>query len=313
MIFDVSFTSATGSPLQLCDLARESEKLGFHSVWIAHDLLSDNAWVACGAIARSTSKIMVGPGIVNPYSTSLPEIAMAAATLDNLSGGRALLGIGPGAKLMLEAAGIEQTRVISRLGEAISYLGKALKPRSGILNLKLGKSIPIFLGGQSPRLLEHAGMWGVGALPLLTPPSYAETAMRAIVRGAKRAGIEVKRSELVASILVSLAKEREEALKSFAKFITSILKYLSPYQLEPAGIHATEVEDLLGTYSEKGWQALPEKVYGLGVTDVESLIRTLEQISRAGFRRVKCGSPQGPDKREALRILAKSVVPRFKS
>jgi 5,10-methylenetetrahydromethanopterin reductase len=313
VIFDVSFTSSSGSPSQICDLARESEKLGFRSVWIAHDLLWDNAWVVCGAIARSTSRIMVGPGIVNPYSSSLPEIAMAAATLDNLSGGRSLLGIGPGAKLMLAAGEIRQTHAFSKLGEAISYLGKALKPRSRILNLKLGKSIPIFLGGQSPKLLEYVGRWGVGALPLLTPPSYADTAMRSIVGGAKRAGIGVKRSELVASILVSLAKEKDEALKSFARFITSILKYLSPYQLEAAGIHAAEVEDLLETYSERGWQALPEKVYRLGTTDVESLIGALEQISKASFRRVKCGSPLGPNKREALRILAKSVVPRFKN
>ncbi len=96
MIFDTSFVSSSGSPLEICHLAVKAEKLGFNAVWMAHDLLSDNAWVICGAIANSTSKIMVGPGIVNPYSCSLPEIAMAAASLDNLSKGRCLLGIGPG-------------------------------------------------------------------------------------------------------------------------------------------------------------------------------------------------------------------------
>jgi len=312
VLFDVSFTSATGSPSYICSLASRSERLGFRSVWMAHDLLWDNAWVICGAIARSTSKVLLGPGIVNPYSSSLPEIAMASASLDNLSDGRCLLGIGPGARLMLEDARILQTNVISRLGEAVAYLREALKPDSKVLRTGLTRRIPLFVGCQSPRLLEHIGRWQVGALPLLTPPSYAKTAMDAIVSGAKKVGKGVRRSDLIASILVSLSRDKEAALERFAKFITSILVHLSPYQLGAAGVHQNEVTDLLRDYSEKGWTAMPEKVFKLGATDIESCTRALEEVSRAGFTRVKCGSPLGPDEKEAMNILAKKIFPHFK-
>src|SRR2546426_10377769 len=111
MLFDVSFTSASGAPGQVCELASLSEKMGFHSVWMAHDLLWDNAWVVCGAIARSTTRLFVGPGILNPYSATPAEIARAAAALSNISEGRCIIGIGPGARLMLLEVGIEQPHV----------------------------------------------------------------------------------------------------------------------------------------------------------------------------------------------------------
>jgi len=311
MLFDVSFTSASGSPEYICGLASRSEKLGFHSVWMAHDLLWDNAWVICGAIARSTSRILVGPGIVNPYSSTLPEIAMAAATLDNISAGRSLLGLGPGARLMLEEGGVAQTHVIGTLGAALQYLRDALKPGSKSLHIDIARRIPIYVGCQSPKLLEYVGRWQVGAMPLLTPPSYATHAMQAIRRGANTAGEGVDRQELIASILMSLSTNEEKSRESFAKFIMSVLAHLSPHQLKEAGFDSAEVTDLLKTYAERGWAAVPEKVYRLGVTDVETCVKSIEVASRAGFGRVKCGSPLGPDKEEALAILANRVVPHF--
>jgi 5,10-methylenetetrahydromethanopterin reductase len=311
LLFDVSFTTASGSPQDICILASKSEKLGFHSFWMAHDLLWDNAWVICGAIARSTSRILIGPGIVNPYSSTLPEIAMAATTLDNISGGRSLLGIGPGAKLMLEAGGVSQTHAIGTLGSAIEYLKDALKPGSKTLRIEPTKQIPIYVGCQSPKLLESIGRWQVGSMPMLTPPSYAKYSMQAIRRGAEKEGKPVDEKDHIASLLMSLSTDEEKSRKSFAKFMMSILEHLSPHQLKEAGFDSGDVADLLKVYAERGWEAVPEKVYQLGVIDVESCIKSIETASQAGFGRVKCGSPLGPDKEEAMEILAKYVVPHF--
>ena len=311
MLFDVSFTSASGSPGQVCELASLSEKMGFHSVWMAHDLLWDNAWVVCGAIARSTTRIFVGPGIVNPYSSTPAEIAMAAATLDNISGGRCILGIGPGARLMLQEGGIEQTHVIRTLGKAIGYLKDTLSPDSTSLHVPTSHRIPIYVGCQSPKLLEHVGMWQVGALPLLTPPSYASNAIQAIKKGEKKAGVGVANVDLIASFLVSISKDEEESRRSFARFIMAILPHLSQSQLREAGVLLSDIPDLHKVYSEKGWEGLPDRVFRLGITDVESCIRSIEEARRVGFGRVKFGSPLGPNKEEAIRILADEVTPHF--
>jgi len=309
LLFDISFTSSSGPPSTVCSLASLGEELGFRAVWLAHDLLWDNAWVICGGIAKATSKILVGPGIVNPYSSTSAEIAMGAVTLDTLSGGRCVLGIGPGAKLMLEDGGIAQPHVIQTLGRSIEYLKRALEPGSETLRIPVIRRIPIYAGCQSPKLLEFVGRWQVGALPLLTPPSYAPIAMEALRRGFRDAGAEVPKEDLIASLFVSLSHEQTASLKSFASFIMPTLRHLSEHQLREAGVSLKELPDLNKSFSERGWEGLPQKVFKLGVTDVESCIKSIEVAQSAGFGTVKCGSPLGPDKEEAIRILAEKVLP----
>jgi 5,10-methylenetetrahydromethanopterin reductase len=311
VIFDISFVSSSGSPSEICHLAARAEKLGFRAAWMAHDLLSDNAWVICGAVANSTSRIEVGPGIVNPYSCSLPEIAMGAASLDNLSNGRCVLGIGPGAKRLLLDGNIRQVRAMSKLEESISYLRQALGPETEILKIRPTRSVPIYMGGQSPRLLENIGRWGVGALPLLTPPSYASKAFALMKKGADSAGIELKQEDLVASILVSLANDENEAARTFADFTASILQHLSPYQLIEVGITPKEVSEIVRRYLEEGWEALPSKIYELGAVGTENCIKALNEVARGGFTRAKIGSPLGPDKEMAMEMFVKSVQQHF--
>lgn len=312
MIFDTSFVSNSGSPLEICHLATKAEKLGFNAVWMAHDLLSDNAWVICGAIANSTARIMVGPGIVNPYSCSLPEIAMAAASLDNLSNGRCLLGIGPGARGLLHDGNVKQVQVMSKLKEAVLYLKEALKPHSRILKVDVNRSIPMYLGCQSPRLLESIGRWELGALPMLTPPSYATEALSLMKKGAEQAGVKLRKKDLVACIFVSLAKDENSATKTFADFITSVLPHLAPSQLQTLQISPKDAAELIRRYPEEGWEMLPSKIYELGAVGVERSIKTLNEVARAGFVRVKIGSPLGPNKTTAIEMFAKQVKPQFK-
>lgn len=311
MIFDISFVSSSGSPAGITRLAQRSEECGFNAVWMAHDLLWDNSWVVCGAIAASTSRIKIGPGIVNPYSCSLPEIAMAAASLDNLSGGRCLLGIGPGAKEMLAAAGIRPTSVISRLEYSVAYLRRALATPSSILRINLARNVPLYVGCQSPKLLECIGKWGIGGLPLLTPPTYASSAFAQIERGAESTGILINRQNQIASILVSLSRDEQEALKTFAEFIIPMLKHLSYHQLAEIGIDKDDVDEVVRTYSEDGWEAVPSKFYQLGAVGIEGCIKAVNEVSKAGFIHVKIGSPLGPQKEEAINICAREVIPHF--
>ena len=307
MIFDISFVSSSGSPIEICRLAAKAEKLGFNAVWMAHDLLSDSAWVICGAIANSSSRIKVGPGIVNPYSCSLPEIAMAATSLDNLSNGRCVLGVGPGAKRLLLDGNIKQMQVISKLEQTVGYLREALRPSSEILKINVNRAIPIYVGCQSPKLLEHIGQWRVGALPLLTPPSYASKAFASMKKGAEAAGVELRQQDLIASILVSLAKDENDAARSFADFIISILLHLSPHQLDELGISPKEAYEIVRCYPQEGWEMLPSKIYRLGAVGVENCIKALNEIAHAGFTRAKIGSPLGPNKEIAMEVFVKNV------
>ena len=310
MKFDVSFVS-TCPPDQIVKFSLIAEKMGFNAVWMAHDMLWDNAWVICGAIANSTSRILVGPGIINPFSCSLPEIAMAAASLDNLSHGRCVLGIGPGAKGMLHDSGIPQNNVISRLNESIIYLKNSLNPNSNILKIDVNNEIPLYIGCQSPKLLEHVGRWGVGNLLLLSPPKYAPKALNFIKKGSELSNLPIQIDNLVASVFISLSKKTEDAEKRFGDFIISVLPHLSSYQLIESNISDSEIISIIDQYDQKGWSSLPSKIFELGAIGVESCIKTFEYLSKVGFNRIKFGSPLGPNIEESLSIFHDEILTVF--
>ena len=88
----------TGSELSardVLDLARQAEAAGIESLWLNEDIGRDSI-AMLSAIATTTKSIGVGTAIINVYTRSAFQIAMAAATLDDLSQGRARLGLSVG-------------------------------------------------------------------------------------------------------------------------------------------------------------------------------------------------------------------------
>ena len=78
-------------------LAQAAEAAGFDQLWISNDLFLRSALAILPAVALATTRLQVGTGIVNPYTLHPGEIAMFAATMDELSGCRFNLGLAAGA------------------------------------------------------------------------------------------------------------------------------------------------------------------------------------------------------------------------
>src|SRR5215211_4699695 len=101
-------------------LAQAAEAGGFDQFWVSHDLFLRSAPVILTAVAGVTRRIELGTCIVNPYTLNPAEMAMMAATLDEVSGGRFNLGLGAGAAQFLKWIGIEQTRPLTAVAETAS-------------------------------------------------------------------------------------------------------------------------------------------------------------------------------------------------
>src|SRR5918994_2531446 len=99
---------------EFVELARLAESLGFDQIWLSNDLFFRSAPVVLAAAATATSAIRLGTCVLNPYSMHPAEIAMTAATLQELSRGRFLLGLAAGAEDFLRWAGIERPSPIRR-------------------------------------------------------------------------------------------------------------------------------------------------------------------------------------------------------
>ena len=84
------------SVAELTALAVAAEAAGFDQLWVSNDLFLRSAPVLAATLAARTSRIGLGIGVMNPYSVHPSELAMMAATLQEASGGRFLLGIGRG-------------------------------------------------------------------------------------------------------------------------------------------------------------------------------------------------------------------------
>jgi F420-dependent oxidoreductase-like protein len=183
------WTSATEVGDELA-LVREAEALGFDSVWMAEAYGSDVATVL-GWLAAQTERIRLGAGILQIPARSPAMTAMTAATLDVLSGGRLLLGLGSSGPQVAEgwhgqpfARQLQRTREYIEIvrmalaGQRVQYDGEIYTlplPGGPGKPLKLMISpvqdrIPIYLAANGPRNIALAGEVADGWMPTMTSP-----------------------------------------------------------------------------------------------------------------------------------------------
>jgi F420-dependent oxidoreductase-like protein len=182
-------------PPGFVEAAQEAERLGFDSVWTAESWGND-AFTFLTWIAAHTSRVRLGTGVVQIAARTPAATAMSAMTLDHLSGGRVILGLGVSGPQVVEGwygrpsnAPLARTREYVEViraalarqgplehdgvhyplpyrGEGSSGLGKALK----IMTHPLRSEIPIFLGAEGPRNVAQTAEIADGWLPLYYSP-----------------------------------------------------------------------------------------------------------------------------------------------
>jgi F420-dependent oxidoreductase-like protein len=194
------------------DLVRQAEALGYDSVWTAEawgaDAITPLAW-----IAAQTSKIKLGTAIMQMPARTPAMCAMQAMTVDQLSGGRMIVGLGPsgpqvvegwhgvpyGKPLVRTREYIEIMRKIFARQEPVAYDGKEYQiPYRGPGASGLGKplksilhgraDIPIVTATISPKAIELAAEVADGFIPIWTAPSGLENFKAALDKGFAKAG-----------------------------------------------------------------------------------------------------------------------------
>jgi 5,10-methylenetetrahydromethanopterin reductase len=106
---------------QLTERARLAEACGFDAVWLADERFYRDVYGALAAIALATSRVRLGPCVTDPFARHPALTAMAIATLDEISGGRAVLGIGAGVSGFAEM-GIRPYKPARAIREAVALI-----------------------------------------------------------------------------------------------------------------------------------------------------------------------------------------------
>jgi 5,10-methylenetetrahydromethanopterin reductase len=313
-------------------LARAAEQAGFDQLWVSDDLFLRGVWPILTACALATERIAVGTCIVNPYTIHPAEIAMQAATLDELSGGRFNLGLAAGAADFLSWVGLEQTRPLVALAETIGAL-RALfagerpsfatgTPPGWTSEAYLrfaARPIPLYLGAMSPRMLHLTGAMADGGLPLLFPPEHYAEVIAQIRAGADAAGRSMDSIDVAACIWVSVAEDRGAAEDALRAKIAYYGHALSETILARLGLERTDFEPIRRALHverdlERAKALVTEPMLRIGVAGSgPDLIARLEQLVALGARHLSFGPPLGPDPLAALHVLGREVIPHFRS
>lgn len=326
---DVTFSVRVNNDVpvaELVELARLAESLDIDQLWVSNDLFFRSAPVLLAAATTATTRIRLGTCILNPYSLHPAEIAMTAATLQELSGGRFLLGLGAGAEDFLAWAGVERQAPLARTRAAIIAIralldgaapadvtgsGPGWRPE-GRLRLPPTPT-PIYLGAMSPQMLSLIGELADGGLPLLYPPEAFVEVIGHIGEGAGRAGRTVADVDVAACIWVSVDDDPGRARRPLAEKLAYYGASFAPSVLAGVGTTATELAPLRLLEPKAAVAAMPESLLQLGVSGTpEQVVERCRHVLDAGAHHLSFGPPLGADRLEAVRLLGERVIPALR-
>ena len=119
--------SGGASPAEIVACVKLAEELGYESAWVAEGHGGDQ-FAVLAACAIQTSRILLGTSITSVFVRTAPTIAMAAATLDELTGGRFILGVGSSHKVQVEAEhGMAYGKPLTRVRETVEVIRRLLQ------------------------------------------------------------------------------------------------------------------------------------------------------------------------------------------
>ena len=320
------------APGTVIALAEAAEAAGIDQLWVSNDLMLRSAPAMLGAVAERTSRLRIGIGIVNPYSVHPAELAMTAATLQELSGGRFLLGLGAGSAEFLDWIGIPQPTPLTTTRQALRAIRALLaggRPaevegagedwtRDAVLRFPVPTPpAPIYIGAMSPRMLAFAGAEADGVLALHLPPEHFLTAREHIVAGAVAAGRDPDDLDLPACVWLSLDEDRAKADRALALKLAYYGTAFSPFLLRTAGLvpeDFAEAERALREGDEDAAvAAITPQMLRMGVSgSPEEVVARCRELLAAGATHLSFGPPLGSDPVATARLLGERVLPALR-
>jgi F420-dependent oxidoreductase-like protein len=226
-------------PQDQLQLVQEAERLGYDSAWTAEAYGSDAATVLAW-LAAGTSRIRLGSAIFQMPGRSAAMTAMTAATIDELSGGRMILGIGSSGPQVAEgwhgqrfARQLQRTREyieVVRLAlsrERVEYHGETLElplPDGPGKALKLTIApvqdrMPIYLAAIGPKNTALAGELADGWLPTMFSPEHVADVRALLQEGADRAGRALDGFDIAPTVSAFVSDDVEQARNLMRPFL----------------------------------------------------------------------------------------------
>ncbi len=236
-----------GNPREAADQVKALEDAGLDTVWVPEAYGFDSPTLM-GYLAAKTEKVEIGSAILNVYSRTPGALLQTAAGLDNVSQGRAIIGLGASGPQVIEGFhGVPYDKPLGRTKEIIDLIRRGLRRETlvhdGIFTLPLpegrgtglGKplklltkpersSIPLYIAALGPKSVEGAAEYADGWLPFLFVPEKSDQVWGdALARGTARRQEGLAPLEICAGGMVAIGEGPEtKALLDFARPLVAL-------------------------------------------------------------------------------------------
>ena len=322
---------ALDPPATFLDVARTAEEGGLANLWVADSSLHARDVYSYLTLAAShTTRVRLGPNCTHPY-TRHPAITLnAIATLDEISGGRAMLNFGAGDRPVMElgyapgklAVLREAFLLMRRLlqGGSVTADGPTFHLRQAALLFRTRPDLPLYMTGSGPKVLELAGELADGATFLCGPyPACVGFALDYLRAGRTRAGKGADGFDMACSLYGSL-REDEALARAESRAMAAWFPQTTPWYAELAGMDPDLIARIRAAYT--GGHFDQARVAGALMSDdlmdrfvvagnSERWRAAIGQVLACGVRHINI-FPIAKDRLGMVRALVRDVLPHFR-
>jgi 5,10-methylenetetrahydromethanopterin reductase len=323
------------TPQRMIELSRLIEGYGFDYLWVSDERFYRDVFVNMTLVACHTTTVKIGSMVTDPFIRHPAVTAAAAASLDELSGGRCVIGMGAGIS-GFQAMGIQRAKPARAIKEAVqlihrltagekhvTYEGELIQFRGGHLNFEPLRRVPVYVAGRGPRVLQVAGEVADGVvIGSFASERGIAWGLAQADRGARRVGRRLEQLEKVSWLYTSVSSDARQARDLVRKGVAVAMwgsKEILPnigVTLPPATLRLMEGPYGYDTVSELA-RAIPENLleeFSVAGT-VEEVAAKLTRIGRMGIDQAAMWvfPPEGKDVETVLKPLAEDVLPRVRA
>jgi probable F420-dependent oxidoreductase len=224
----------------LLPFARLAEESGYTDIWSA-EVGGADGFAVLAAAATVTNSLRLGTAIVPVFSRPPALLAMGAATVDSISGGRFVLGLGTSTSIIIGSwMGLAFEKPIARVretiqivreslaGKKVSVRGETVTSEGFRLSLQPQSPPPIYLAALGPKMTELAGQVADGLILYLFTPEGARDAIQRFHDAASKAGRDPETLDVVARIPAAI-DEDDETLRFMMRRLTTTYAMVDVY------------------------------------------------------------------------------------
>ena len=324
--------------------AKIMEQYDFDSFFVFDDIcFYRSCWPILFAVAPHTKKLRIGPSATHPFLRHPASIANDIACLDELTQGRAVLGMCRGDASVYEQLATEVRRPLTCVKEAVEIVSRFIRGDMTAFNgdvfhvaegltfryKTMRRAIPIFIGTWGPKLAQIAGSIKEVSevrIDTLWNPSYIPKISEAIAHGAKEAGRDPSELRIAIGPQTSISKDREAARKYAKEILPEYLSY-PPYSVmgTAIGINPEEIRAVTEAVLKKDYTREDKYTHAqylisdrtidnmAAVGTPEDIINGAKRMIRAGVTHISFCHPHGPNIEEAIHLIGREVIPHLKN